>query len=238
MDNKDLFKDNTIGTIWLGEVINVDDPLKLGRIKIRIFGKYDELEDSVIPWAISLNLLSSGTLILPKVGEVVNVLFENGDEYVPLYFTNESINDTLKANIEDDYPLFWSLYNDNIGDKSLNIYYTDTQGLIIQKNDSIIRFNNEDDSIIINNGENSKVIHLNNSGISIGSLESSAEPAVLADTLEQLLNDFITDLGNVGGVLTPMGPTNLLSTSPQWPALVSKYQTAWREFKSQIVTID
>lgn len=40
-------------TRWfLGEVVNVkDDPLKLGRARVRIFGVYDEIEDDDLPWA-------------------------------------------------------------------------------------------------------------------------------------------------------------------------------------------
>lgn len=40
-------------TRWfLGEVVNVaDDPLKLGRARVRIFGVYDEIADEDLPWA-------------------------------------------------------------------------------------------------------------------------------------------------------------------------------------------
>jgi hypothetical protein len=40
-------------TRWfLGEVVNVkDDPLKLGRVKVRVFGVYDDIKDEDLPWA-------------------------------------------------------------------------------------------------------------------------------------------------------------------------------------------
>ena len=40
-------------TRWfLGEVVNVkDDPLKIGRARVRIFGVYDEIEEEDLPWA-------------------------------------------------------------------------------------------------------------------------------------------------------------------------------------------
>ena len=40
-------------TRWfLGEVVNVkDDPLKLGRVKVKVFGVYDEIDDADLPWA-------------------------------------------------------------------------------------------------------------------------------------------------------------------------------------------
>lgn len=40
-------------TRWfLGEVVNVaDDPMKLGRARVRIFGVYDDIEEEDLPWA-------------------------------------------------------------------------------------------------------------------------------------------------------------------------------------------
>ena len=40
-------------TRWfLGEVVNVkDDPLKLGRVKVKVFGVYDDIADADLPWA-------------------------------------------------------------------------------------------------------------------------------------------------------------------------------------------
>ena len=40
-------------TRWfLGEVVKVkDDPLKLGRVKVKVFGVYDDIDDAHLPWA-------------------------------------------------------------------------------------------------------------------------------------------------------------------------------------------
>ena len=40
-------------TRWfMGEVVNVkDDPEKLGRVRVRVFGVYDEIPDEDLPWA-------------------------------------------------------------------------------------------------------------------------------------------------------------------------------------------
>jgi hypothetical protein len=235
-----MFRDTTVGTIWIGEVINTTDPLKLGRVKIRVFGKYDILDEEVIPWSIPYNQLSSGTVIIPKIGELCNVFFENGDEYVPFYMGIAKTNDDLLAEYGEDYPKVFSIvYDKTIGEeKTLEIFYTDTQGLMIRKSDSFINIKNEDESIVISNGSTGKVVHLFDDGISIGTEGGSTEPAVLADTLETLLNSFITELGNIGAIATPAGPSNLIKTSPQWAPLVAKFKTDWAEFKSQIVTID
>lgn len=38
---------------WIGEVLNrKDDPLKIGRVKVKIFGYYDQIDEDDIPWAM------------------------------------------------------------------------------------------------------------------------------------------------------------------------------------------
>lgn len=235
-----MFKDETIGTIWMGEVIDNEDPLKLGRVKISIFGKYDELDIEVIPWAIPYNQLSSGMVLIPKIGENCNVFFENGDENIPFYMGIAKTNDDLISEYGDDYPKVWSIvYDKTIGEeKTLEIFYTDTQGLIIRKSDSYIQIKNEDESILISNGSTGKVVHISDDGISLGTEKVSKEPAVLGDTLEKLLNSFITELGKVGAIPTPSGPSSTINSSAQWAPLVAKFKKDWKEFKSKLVSLD
>ena len=39
-------------TRWfLGSVVDVKDPLKLGRVKVKVFGVYDDIDDADLPWA-------------------------------------------------------------------------------------------------------------------------------------------------------------------------------------------
>ena len=246
--NGKYYKDESLGTIWIGEVVNTADPLQLGRVKIKIFSKYDELEPDVIPWAIPYNQLSTGTSIIPKVGDIVNAFFENGDEYVPFYFTSIKNSDDLLAEYGDDYPKIWSLvYDKRMGEdgegtlgeeRTLEVFYTETQGLIIRKNQSFIQIKNEDESILLSNGSTQKVIHISDDGISIGTEGTSAEPAVLGDTLEELLNSFITELGKISAIATPAGPSGPISGAPTWAPLVQKFKTDFVKFKSKLVTLD
>lgn len=242
------FKDDLNGTIWIGEVINTADPLKLGRCKVRVFSKYDELDESVIPWSIPYNQLSTGTSIIPKKGNIVNVFFENGDDYVPFYFTSVRNSDELIAEYGNDYPKVWSLvYDKRMGEdgegtpgeeRTLEIFYTETQGLMIRKNQSFLQFKNEDESILIQNGKTNKAFHINDKGISIGSIGESKEPAVLGDTLEKIFNSFITELGKISAIATPAGPSGPIGGSPQWAALVAKFKKDFPGFKSKLITLD
>ena len=39
-------------TRWfLGEVVDVNDPKKIGRVKVKVFGVYDNIKDEDLPWA-------------------------------------------------------------------------------------------------------------------------------------------------------------------------------------------
>ena len=39
-------------TRWfLGSVVNVKDPMQLGRVRVKVFGVYDDIDDADLPWA-------------------------------------------------------------------------------------------------------------------------------------------------------------------------------------------
>lgn len=153
--NKDqeFFEDDLIGTDWLGEVMDVLDPKFLGRAKIKVFGKFDDLETEHIPWSYPANNLTNGSITgggmysVPKVGNIVAVKFANGNLYHPEYFYKQRISDELKAEIEEieddeNKPLLQSLFFDT--DELLKLFYTVDKGLIIQLKETILNFLNED----------------------------------------------------------------------------------------------
>ena len=43
--------DNLMNMEFYGEVVDIDDPEKRGRARIKVYGKFDDLEDEDIPWA-------------------------------------------------------------------------------------------------------------------------------------------------------------------------------------------
>lgn len=36
---------------FLGEVVDVNDPSKLGRVKVKVYGVYDDIDEADLPWA-------------------------------------------------------------------------------------------------------------------------------------------------------------------------------------------
>jgi hypothetical protein len=72
---------NDVYVSWVGVVENIDDPLKNGRVKVRIFGWHTEdlikLPTAVLPWA-TVTQNSTGTFVSPIPGDFVNGYFADG----------------------------------------------------------------------------------------------------------------------------------------------------------------
>lgn len=69
------------------KVEDTNDPLNIGRIKVRIYGFHDELPVEDLPWAEPCFLLGGdkdyGIFAVPKVGSTVWVSFEMDDKLQP-----------------------------------------------------------------------------------------------------------------------------------------------------------
>lgn len=75
---------NFIGKSWIGVVENIDDPLKLGRVKVRIFGYHTEdliaLPTAALPWSTLMTGPNmSGSFSVPEPGSFVSGYFSDGE---------------------------------------------------------------------------------------------------------------------------------------------------------------
>lgn len=75
---------NFIGKSWIGVVENIDDPLKLGRVKVRIFGYHTEdliaLPTAALPWSTLMTGPNmSGSFNVPEPGAYVSGYFSDGE---------------------------------------------------------------------------------------------------------------------------------------------------------------
>lgn len=73
---------------WTGKVIDNLDPEMLGRVKILVFGYYDELAEFALPWAVpDISYIggSNGSFVVPEVGTFVRGYFDQGDIQKPIY---------------------------------------------------------------------------------------------------------------------------------------------------------
>ena len=67
------------------------DPEKAGRIKVRVYGVYDDIEKDHIPWAEYADTMMQGQsqfggFFVPDIGSKVWVFFEAGNHMLPVYF--------------------------------------------------------------------------------------------------------------------------------------------------------
>lgn len=131
MNQQELFKDNLRDSHWLGEVIDNQDSNKLGRCKVRVFGKFDLLEDIDIPWAIPM--FEHGQYMIPKIGDIVAVRFDNGNIYTPVYKYNVNLTNGVKTELEsltDQTDLITLAYDE---EKDIKVYWKNGEGIIIQQ---------------------------------------------------------------------------------------------------------
>ena len=118
---KEFTQDNLTGTQWIGLVEDTEDPNFEGRIKARVYGKFDARVDPQdpesdyiiptedLPWARPANSTTGGSntgggrLDIPKLGSEIQITFDNGDIYAPTYHYNIYPSDDVKAEVEASY---------------------------------------------------------------------------------------------------------------------------------------
>lgn len=186
----------------MGRVVDVEDPDKKGRVKIRVFGLFDELSVESIPWAYPALTVSggsdtgSGFFSPPKKDSIVNVRFNNGDKYFPEYTSTHALSQDMLDDISGSYENAHSFLYDTVADPGpVKMLYAQDRGLLSEIDGSKIRI--RDDLTVSLQEKDGKVIHLKNDTISLGSEDESDEPAVLgdknADALTEL-HDRLQDL--------------------------------------------
>jgi hypothetical protein len=208
---KSFSKEELIGKVFLGEVLDANDPDKEGRCKIKIFGLFNS-EDPVIengkptgqvtivempidqiPWASPANgktfaggeTKGFGDISIPKIGTVVKVTFPTGDLYSPEWTFIQNLNVQAIEEIQDSYEGSHILLYDN--DEQVKVFYTPGKGLNIFHKDSSIIIN-PDSSITIQHKDTESIIELIGNTINVVSTQQvnvTTEKAVIdASTIE------------------------------------------------------
>jgi hypothetical protein len=169
MGLKNVASDDLYGTPWLGEVVDIEDPQFIGRIKIKVFGKFDQVPTEDIPWAYPGNNITGGSpsgggfFSVPKLGSIVSVKFENGNLYHPEYFFVQKISEEAKAEIENSYENAHIIVYDTVTAGSLKIFFTEEKGLMLDYQETQINIKN-DKSIDIHTASGDSKIELLDDG--------------------------------------------------------------------------
>lgn len=161
--------DDLLSTSWIGEVVDIEDPLKIGRIKVKVYGKFDTIPTEDIPWAYPGNNNSGGSpsgggyFSVPKLGSVVSIKFDQGNIYHPEYFFNQKISDEVKSEIEGSYPNAHVIVFDTVTEGSLKIFFTEQKGLMLDYKETQINVK-PDKSIDIHTASGKSKIELLDDG--------------------------------------------------------------------------
>ncbi len=207
--------------IRLGEIVDINDPLKQGRARIRVFGFFEDLEIEDIPWAeqsYSLSFSSargSGNITIPRLGSVVTVYFD-GSNYYKIYYGSEmETSPDLLAEIADSYEGAQSLmYDTDAQPGPLKIFYTRKKGLTISLGDAKVQLDTQDGGqlrVVIEMGkdqikmENSKVI-INSNNIELG--EGATQSVIRGDAFKTFFDTHV-HAGAGSPPVVPMIPSLL-----------------------------
>lgn len=188
---------------YIGTIEDINDPLKLGRAKIRIPFLFDSLPVDKLPWAHQKSPLFfgkgglGGSISIPKKGAVVEVEFENGNLYAPIYKFNQILADDVKDQLKVEYDGTHILAMD--GDSTLKILHTNNTGFTIEYKDSRINIA-KDSTITIEHKDSDSLIELHGGQIrSIANslINNTAGSQILNQSNEVWEKGIVTKLGTI-----------------------------------------
>lgn len=169
INDSNAYEDDLLATSWLGEVMDVADPQKMGRIKVKVFGKLDDIPVDDMPWAYPGNNHTGGSdtgggfYSVPKVGSLVSIKFDCGNLGHPEYFFLQNISNQLRDEIKGSYTNAHSLIYDTITEGFVKVYFTEQKGLMLDYKNSQINIR-PDKSIIIQNASRNGIVEMIDDG--------------------------------------------------------------------------
>lgn len=113
---------DTKSITYTGEVVGNNDPLKLGRIQVRIsefYGTSDEIPDEDLPWINqqSASFLgsseTSGFFAVPDIGTQVTVEYPTSDPYFGYYKGGNNSTSIRNTTFDEDYPNTYGFVDPN-----------------------------------------------------------------------------------------------------------------------------
>lgn len=199
----------------VAEIVRINDPKHLGRIKVDIKGVFSTVDGKETidfdksPW-IYPETPHQNTFHTPKLKEKVIVWFD-GDINHGRYRSYDEIKKDLSDLLKEDYEGFKSVVRDE--EEKLEISYSRKRGVVMKldvntirvfkdKNKILLSLNDdtnvveiEDDFIKASFNKDQRVIEVNKEGVSIvsdkifhGSLNGAKEPCVMGKVNESQLN--------------------------------------------------
>lgn len=192
---------------YTGIVIDNNDPDKLGRCRIRVYGVYDEeIPDSDLPWAQpDFNFIGSklGSFIIPPVDAIVRVYFDHGDIYLPHYTTKVVERGNLPKDKNTDYPNTLVLFELDEGDKLIYNRKTGTFEFTHRKGTKIKIDGQTGDYELIHNTKTKMDINGRTGDLTLTHGKSGS--TIEIDTLGNIKTDHKLFLEDTGSMVIPEG---------------------------------
>lgn len=248
-----------------GTVIDLDDPKRIGRIKVKVNGYYDAIADDIIPWAIPKNI-AFNRLDMPPIGSVVQVDFIEGEIMLPCWHTHNGKSADEMGIEEDQYKksavLLYKDLTEYESEGIVRVMFTESDGLTLEykKGEEVSHMQlRADNTVMFKNSQFDKVVHISNESISLGTEGVSDEPATLGQTNHDALdktNETIRKLSTIvegyademmkiclkSSILTPLVSPNISLKSDLSSDISSGKCDENKEFypktKSEIVSLD
>jgi len=200
----------------LGVIVDIDDPERQGRAKIRVFGFFDDIPVDDLPWAEQISGLSfagvgGGNICVPRLGAIVEVGFEEGNYYKMTYHYLKEITNDLLDKLHVDNCYFGSnymIYDPEAKPGPLHMFYTYKDGLVFELDNAKIQLDTQNGGqlrVVVKMGndeirmEDNKVI-IESGNIELGSGAKTLEKVILGDTFLGFFNQHTH--------ATPAGPSS------------------------------
>jgi len=177
---------------FIGIVEDNKDPKKSGRCRVRVVNIFDQIPKDDIPWATPWKDLNGNSFMVPEVGKIVTVIFDQGNIYKPEFIYSEHYNVNLESKINslsqnsndskklDDYTSMKALLYDH----NTQIYVNESEGLKIDH-----KYNNihiEENSITLNLKDKNATLNLGDA--------STDQPIILGKNFLEWFDDFLNIL--------------------------------------------
>lgn len=218
----------------MGTVKNNADPEKQSRLQIEVPGFNHNVPLDQQHWIEKSTAGINNTHDIPNIGDVVYIIATNGQlKWRYLDFFNREAMDQF---IGDDYLKSVVLTYKNLDQFNskghLFVGWADSTGYRIIKDQARFEMR-KDNSILMHDGK--KCVHINEERVSLGSENTSKEPAVMGDqnhTALNMLNDTIKALANLTQNMMNEQAAKAL-TSPYTAHLAPNFRAYGANFKAR-----